>query len=482
MAVDEENRLWSFSEGQQQILTSFHEDEGWRQYTMPHHLSSKTVTLAAVSWDQEPLLAIGSNKDGICLLRGGVWSHLDTQAGLLSNEINDLKAFKGRLYAATPRGISIIGAEGVDNSLTQVLPERYRGLEKFAVEVNSEGDATFWLLGRDWVGRIRNHRFEHMASVPSPQSTYESDWLAMLPDGGGGLLLGHSYQLYHLDPQQNFVREWSEQNGLITQGTTDVMRDREGNFWIASRRGVTKMRFSNYDQESGLLEDEVSALVKWGENRYLLGHNHGFTLLEPGKPMKHIPLPEDPVVNDRFVRVLDMRLDHAGNVWAGCYFGVARLVGHCFEAVDDPNILHIAIRKIESDRRGTLYFATGNAGLLIYDGTWRLVSADDFLGNRVYAIHEDRHGTVWVGTLNGLYYLFDNELIPFREVGYGVKRPVYFIEEDHAGWSRNQSRRRIGDRRRRCLDWHRSGAFSLPRSPRPISAAAATGVFGQSQG
>lgn len=68
------------------------------------------------------------------------------------------------------------------------------------------------------------------------------------------------------------------------------------------------------------------------------------------------------------------------------------------------------IRDIFEDRQGTLWFATGN-GVTWYDGTsWGTYNTSNSLlgNNNVWAVIQDRDDDIWFGTSTGIYFLVDN--------------------------------------------------------------------------
>src|SRR5262249_34687516 len=64
----------------------------------------------------------------------------------------------------------------------------------------------------------------------------------------------------------------------------------------------------------------------------------------------------------------------------------------------------LAVNALLEDRRGTVWAATVN-GVFRYAGNrWaRVTAADGYDGEQAYSVYEDRAGRVWIGAAGGLY-------------------------------------------------------------------------------
>lgn len=110
---------------------------------------------------------------------------------------------------------------------------------------------------------------------------------------------------------------------------------------------------------------------------------------------------KESIVGERVVALLE---DHQGTLWAGSESGLFRRNGGAFERVS-LGTGHGYISKLYEDRRHQLWIGTGHALFKrAPDGT---LTRYEFTGKgpgmAVEAIEEDRDGTIWVGTLGGLY-------------------------------------------------------------------------------
>ena len=111
-------------------------------------------------------------------------------------------------------------------------------------------------------------------------------------------------------------------------------------------------------------------------------------------------------------------------------------------------LVYSSIRMLLLDRTGTLWVATDGGVSWIRSG--ELVAdpiLDRLRGLRVWALHEDADGGMWIGTQGaGLFLLKDGALTQFT-IEHGLpSNKIHFIGEDRAGISlaERPERRRLG--------------------------------------
>jgi len=125
-------------------------------------------------------------------------------------------------------------------------------------------------------------------------------------------------------------------------------------------------------------------------------------------------------------------------LWIGTSGGLVRFDGARFVVFDRQNTPRIHENSIfclmvASD--GSLWAGTDGGGLLRYhNGIFRSYAASDGLENYfVRIIYEDRSGTIWVGTDDGLYRLSGERFLRVDGNGSIPALAVHSISEDHEG-------------------------------------------------
>ncbi len=148
-------------------------------------------------------------------------------------------------------------------------------------------------------------------------------------------------------------------------------------------------------------------------------------------------------------------------LWIGTTGGLLRFDGArltVFDVENTPQLKTNSVFSLMVSRDTSLWIGTEGGGLLRYSaGRFHVYGAQDGLSDGfVRALHEDRQGTIWVGTDNGLLR-FDGQ--KFKRVDGVDGRPaiaVHAIAEDHLG------RLWVGGSRLLCFDHDRLREYRLP--------------------
>ncbi len=446
--------------------------------------------LAVVDGPTGPQAIVGSDRSGLLLWDGQAWRRYTREEGLPSDQVTALAERGKRCLVGTADGL----AELVDGKVVP-RPELLasapsRRVLALAVEVDPDHDVRTWVVGPDWLGWIQGGRFELVRRDLDLALETPFDQPVAEPDGLGGLYFGSTLSLYHLDGRTGEVEPLGRENGLAGEGATDLMLDREGNLWVTTLRGVSRVAHRevvSWRAAQGLFGDEVTAILldEDGEgDGMVLGHQEGLTFFDHGS-MRTLDLSRRELPELRTGRVFD--LEHAGGgLWAAAArYGVAwigtggkvRWLDRAFDAaasftavcrdaagrlwvgsdqgvsvIDHPEVVRrggtpeprpirdgplagVGVRRIQRDPGGTLYFATFGRGLVAYrDGKWsRWANDDSEPSNDVYgAVRQG--GRLWVGTAIGLLVATDDgRLERPPEPALKIERPVYLLLTDTGG-------------------------------------------------
>src|SRR5580658_2924049 len=160
-------------------------------------------------------------------------------------------------------------------------------------------------------------------------------------------------------------------------------------------------------------------------------------------------------------------------LWIGTSGGLVRFDGARFVLFDRDNtplIRQDSIFCLTAGRDGSLWIGADGMGLLRYrNGVFRAYSAAQGLTNEfVRAVREDRNGTLWVGTDDGLFRMEGDRLQ--RADGHGdiPTLAVHSIYEDHLGylWVGGSTLLRISPapgQNEECKEFHLQGGGSATR-------------------
>ena len=391
--------------------------------------------------------------------------------------------------------ITVAGPDGASWTVTpQRAVERRDGKEtvypldipKPGFRLNAFADSNGYL----WIGEYAVHRLGHGTSQRFaeadglPRSISHSFWQE--PDGSVWFATGRgsSQGIGLVQYTAGTLRIWGKESGLLDAAVFNVFHDREGTTWLATNRGLARLRknvLQTFSVRNGLAAAEVYPLYRDRQDRVWIGTTKGLSLyanglfstvnlatVDPDAPRQETwrgsemsvqSLWEDPkgrmwvgvdgglfIVQDgRAVRlpgsfgqhVYAIHGDRRGDVWVASNLGLQRyrddrLVATLTAKDGLPNEF---MTLIFEDSKGRLWFG-GMGGLSLWTGgTFTNYTAKEGLvGNYVRSVYEDSDGTLWIGTYGEGLSRFKNGTFTSYRVENGLfNNGVFAIREDAAG-------------------------------------------------
>jgi len=222
------------------------------------------------------------------------------------------------------------------------------------------------------------------------------------------------------------IHNWATKEGLPDEKIRSLTFDKSGNLWVGTRTGVAVLRnntvINSYTTSNGLVNNMVKDIVFDLFDRAWIVTEEGFSIYQRGT-FSNYGL-EDGFGSSIFNTVY---LDEEGNIWIGTFgAGIFRYLGDRFETLRAPNPLPdnmvTAIRQ-KSDR---LWVSTYGGGVTeIWEGgsqIWN--SSKGLIDERVFDLHIEPNGDVWVATRNGINIISNGSI---RELSVGTGLPFRII-------------------------------------------------------
>jgi signal transduction histidine kinase/ligand-binding sensor domain-containing protein len=254
-------------------------------------------------------------------------------------------------------------------------------------------------------------------------------------DRQGNVWIGTLEQgLYRLQNQS--IRSYSTEQGLIDRDTYATYEDRSGALWIGAwHSGLSRFadgKFTSYTMADGLPNELVLAMLQDREGRFWVGTHGGLSIFDRG----HFRIPSGPVLPDEAV-VQAICQDRQGTLWFGTRQGLARY---------ENGVTRFFTKKdglAADDTHAILETANGDLWVGGYGGMTRIrhgefthwTEKDGLPSANIWSFYEDSDHVLWIGT-------YDGGLVRFKDgklTSYSVKDGlfdggVFRILEDAHGY------------------------------------------------
>jgi signal transduction histidine kinase/ligand-binding sensor domain-containing protein len=250
----------------------------------------------------------------------------------------------------------------------------------------------------------------------------------------GYLWLGTDEGLARFDGYE-FTIYGREHGDMPSNSVTALAAGTDGSLWIGTHSGLTQYRdrrFRNYSRKDGLADNSVSALFV--DHAGILWIVAGGNLSRfDGTAFRNYIRGRD--IPTRSVRAITEDSGHT--LYVAGNDAVMKLVDGKFVSLFAPHALDADFPSaLQVDRGGNLW-VTGVRGLIerLPDGTVKRFGAHDGLSDSfgLNAIREDRDGTLWVGTDDGLARREGSRFRTRPEADGAGRNPVRCLFEDREG-------------------------------------------------
>lgn len=212
--------------------------------------------------------------------------------------------------------------------------------------------------------------------------------------------------------EQPPIRRYGLADGLPSRHATCNRRDSHGFMWFCTPEGLSRFdgyTFVNYGVEQGLPDQAVSDILETRRGEYWVGTPRGLAHFNPQSGNFTV------VASKPSPRINALMEDRTGTIWVAAdegLFQLAQTKGAWSLRKVETGLPFSFFEQLLEDADGAVWAAAyggggrGDALLWRYSNhhsdSWR----DPFLmGNRIVAMVQDRQGTLWLSTFNGLAQL-----------------------------------------------------------------------------
>lgn len=272
----------------------------------------------------------------------------------------------------------------------------------------------------------------------------KSNILLIASDVGGISKLDLNKYSHPQEGTVNFEQMTKENCGLTSNNVRRVQEDRFGNIWVAHYN--SGIDFIPYQQSNfytlrylGQPISNISSFyVDTKENQMWIGQDDNITLYASGTVQKTWNFSSSITNSSSYVYTL--RSDHNGNVWIGTADNGLLLLDRAtntFRHIECTGALDINAIYVDQDNK--VWVGTESGIVTIYNkvateetGITRIIGSSAI----PFAINEDDHHNIWIGTLSGGIYIIspNKKLIAHLHKGNGFpSNSVNQIYKDEEG-------------------------------------------------
>lgn len=263
-------------------------------------------------------------------------------------------------------------------------------------------------------------------------SSLSDNIICMFQDKNGNYWFGTSGEGLFLYNNKTLT-QFTDKDNLFGNTILSIQEDTEGNLWFETNNGICKYDGKKFHNLSDSLKNATKKQIE-NNNRSLFFNYQGNMYQFNGRSFSKFSIAPKEYVQqstnlDTPYGVYCTLKDKSGNIWFGTdQKGVALYNSNSITFLEDKGLDSAAVRCLYEDKNGNMWFGNNGYGLFCYDGKKiRNLTKEYNLGNddflkknsksvttkpnlaRVWAINEERNGTIWIGTIDSGIWSFAEE-------------------------------------------------------------------------
>lgn len=347
------------------------------------------------------------------------------------------------IWVGTDKGLNKLIDD--DKNSFQQLAGKIEGLEPGKITaILQDKNHNLWLGTAKGLTKIsyKNGIYSAKHQILSSNKLSE-DITSIVEDNENNLWLGtKSEGIIHYNPQNKKVTHFyqfdDEKNGLINNNIRKIVKDENGNLWIATLKGLCflnpkQKRFTTYthnpENPKSLNHNSIYDICLDNQKSIWLGTYYGGVNVAYSKTTLFQTYKTESVKNSLSSNVISTIIEDNENLWIGTeaeglnYFNKkTKTFSHLKHIPEDPHSLSSdLVTAIYKDTKDQLWVGTVGGGLnLLTSNGKSFIHFKNKAGvsgtlsnNNVSSILEDSKGRFWVGTMGGGLNIFNPETSTF---------------------------------------------------------------------
>jgi len=284
------------------------------------------------------------------------------------------------------------------------------------------------------------------------------------------------------------AQHYTHLTGLPSDHIWDIFEDREGNIWVGTQNGLSRLRqdkFITYTLRDGLLSDIAGSLAPAQDAGVWVGSRSGLEHFAGTAALHNVLLKGTPIIGLLPIRdgglliathagiqkfsqreigqiqpfpntphIEQMAESEAGDLWLyGQQIGLWHSKDNSSpERINEPSLAGQVITSLRGGQRDQVWLGLENGNVILRPpaGSHTFTSADGLTGGAIRFLSPQPDGTLWVASDNGLAY-FDGERFLHwdHESGLPGNRLIWTLPDQRGnlwlGYSTGIARLRVSD-------------------------------------
>ena len=232
----------------------------------------------------------------------------------------------------------------------------------------------------------------------------------LLEDRAGNLWVGSYTRGLRIFMADGRVLRFTRQNGMPHDAVRSLFEDREGNVWVGTDGGglvrFKRRTFAVFDEHQGLTQNIINSVTEQSPGRLLVAtHGGGLVQFDLNSGKFTPPMIQTNIGLSTESWVTSTCSDREGTIWIAIYGrGLARMVNGSFKSVPHSKVPFQKIYHLHEDPRGRLWIGADNGLASHFKGAFTVYGTNQHLPRtRVMAITTDARGTVWAALGTNLF-------------------------------------------------------------------------------
>ena len=415
----------------------------FQNYTSDDGLAENGVRTMCV--DSKGNIWFGHTGGGVSIYDGKKFIRVLLDTIRHENDITCIiEDYKHRIWISTQgAGAFMAPLEGFDPTRHQPMIQ-YTGKTRlsdrvFGITQTRDGKLFFII---DGMIKIYQEEEKSFTVYRHPGLSYFFQITCMIEDRDSNLWFGtYNGGLYRQNKQTGNVSVFYMRDGLADNFVSCLAQDKSGDIWVGTwGGGITRIdpNFLTFNQDNGLAGNKIWKILEDREGNILIGTNdNGLSIFKGEHFISY--LPEHGLLSEQ---VSTITSDNQNNILIGTNKGLCKLnltsgTIKALKLSDSSLGKEIIALKKASD--GIIWIATKEDGIYSYDPIKDKISYNTGFnsvvlryGKLVTCMEIDNDNHIWVGTIDGLFYLEPEKEAYNRLMGNEIS--TLFFDKDKTMW------------------------------------------------